>query len=74
MVMIETVEAMENAEANLSVEGVTGCFIGPADLALSMGVPVRYWVGHRAWGSHDGVLVRSRNSAMLTSGQCMNGR
>jgi 4-hydroxy-2-oxoheptanedioate aldolase len=36
MVMIETVEAVENAEAILSVEGVTGCFIGPADLALSL--------------------------------------
>ena len=37
MVMIETVQAVENAEAILSVEGVVGCFIGPADLALSMG-------------------------------------
>jgi len=36
MVMIETVQAVENAEAILSVEGVSGCFIGPADLALSM--------------------------------------
>jgi 4-hydroxy-2-oxoheptanedioate aldolase len=38
MVMIETVSAVENAEAILSVEGVVGCFIGPADLALSMGL------------------------------------
>jgi 4-hydroxy-2-oxoheptanedioate aldolase len=36
MVMIETAEAVENAEAILSVDGVTGCFIGPADLALSL--------------------------------------
>jgi 4-hydroxy-2-oxoheptanedioate aldolase len=36
MVMIETAEAVENCEAILSVEGVVGCFIGPADLALSM--------------------------------------
>jgi 4-hydroxy-2-oxoheptanedioate aldolase len=36
LVMIETVQAVENAEAILSVEGVVGCFIGPADLALSM--------------------------------------
>jgi 4-hydroxy-2-oxoheptanedioate aldolase len=36
IVMIETVQAVENAEAILSVEGVVGCFIGPADLALSM--------------------------------------
>lgn len=37
IVMIETVEAVENAEAIMSVEGVVGCFIGPNDLALSMG-------------------------------------
>ncbi len=36
IVMIETVQAVENVEAILSVEGVVGCFIGPADLALSM--------------------------------------
>jgi 4-hydroxy-2-oxoheptanedioate aldolase len=38
MVMIETVQAVEMAEAILSVEGVVGCLIGPSDLALSMGV------------------------------------
>ncbi|NLG27397.1 MAG: aldolase, partial [Chloroflexi bacterium] len=39
--MIETVEAVRNAEAILSVEGVDGCFIGPRDLALSMGITPR---------------------------------
>lgn len=38
MVMIETAEAVENVEAILSVEGVKGCFIGPNDLMLSMGM------------------------------------
>jgi 4-hydroxy-2-oxoheptanedioate aldolase len=38
IVMIETAKAVENAEAILSVEGVDGCFIGPNDLALSMGL------------------------------------
>lgn len=38
MVMIETVQAVERAEAILSVDGVVGCFIGPSDLALSMDV------------------------------------
>lgn len=36
IVMIETVQAVEQAEVILSVDGVVGCFIGPADLALSM--------------------------------------
>ncbi len=38
IVMIETAQAVENAEAILGTEGVTGCFIGPSDLALSLGV------------------------------------
>ena len=39
--MIETVEAVKNAEAILAVEGVDGCFIGPRDLGLSMGITPR---------------------------------
>lgn len=38
IVMIETFQAVENAEEIMSVEGVVGCFIGPNDLALSMGI------------------------------------
>jgi 4-hydroxy-2-oxoheptanedioate aldolase len=38
IVMIETAEAVEHADAILAVEGVAGCFIGPNDLALSMGL------------------------------------
>jgi 4-hydroxy-2-oxoheptanedioate aldolase len=36
-VQIETAEAVENAEEILSVEGVDGCWIGPMDLAISLG-------------------------------------
>ena len=36
-VQIETVRAVENAEAIMAVPGVDGCMIGPADLACSMG-------------------------------------
>lgn len=36
--MIETIEAVERAEEILSVEGVAACFVGPRDLALSMGM------------------------------------
>jgi len=38
IVMIETIYAVEHAEEILSVEGVDACFIGPSDLALSMGL------------------------------------
>jgi 4-hydroxy-2-oxoheptanedioate aldolase len=38
IVMIETIQAVERAEAILAVDGVVGCFICPNDLALSMGL------------------------------------
>jgi 4-hydroxy-2-oxoheptanedioate aldolase len=37
-VQIESLQAVEQAEQILSVDGVDGCWIGPADLAYSMGV------------------------------------
>jgi 4-hydroxy-2-oxoheptanedioate aldolase len=47
-VQIESAEAVENAEAILSVDGVDGCWVGPSDLTLSL--------GHRP-GSDEGVKV-----------------
>ena len=40
-VQIESVQAVENAEAIMAVPGVDGCWVGPADLALSMGIHPR---------------------------------
>ena len=37
-VQIESAQAVANAEAILSTPGVDGCWIGPSDLALSMGI------------------------------------
>ena len=39
LVQAETVEAINNVEEIAAVEGVDGVFIGPADLAASMGFP-----------------------------------
>jgi len=38
--MIESKEGLENVEAILSLDGVSGTFIGPADLRLSLGLTV----------------------------------
>lgn len=35
--MIETVEALENVEKIAATEGLTGIYIGPSDLSISMG-------------------------------------
>ncbi|WP_137113197.1 aldolase/citrate lyase family protein [Rhodobacter sp. SY28-1] len=39
LVQVETAEALQNIEAIAAVDGVDGIFIGPADLATSMGYP-----------------------------------
>ncbi|MBI3970876.1 MAG: hypothetical protein HY332_06265 [Chloroflexi bacterium] len=38
---IESAQAVENAEAIMSTPGIDGCWAGPADLALSMGIHPR---------------------------------
>jgi 4-hydroxy-2-oxoheptanedioate aldolase len=40
IVMIETREALDNLHAIVSTPGVDGVFVGPADLALALGVPI----------------------------------
>jgi len=38
--MIESKEGLQNVEAIVSLEGVSGVLVGPADLRLSLGLPV----------------------------------
>jgi 4-hydroxy-2-oxoheptanedioate aldolase len=40
-VQIESITSVNNAEAILATPGVDGCWVGPADLALSMGIHPR---------------------------------
>lgn len=40
-VQIESALAVKNAEAIMAVPGIDGCWVGPADLALSMGFPFK---------------------------------
>ena len=40
-VQIESVQAVDQAEAIMAVPGVDGCWVGPADLALSLGFSPR---------------------------------
>lgn len=40
-VQIESITAVENCEAIMAVDGVDGCWAGPADMALSMGLDPR---------------------------------
>jgi 4-hydroxy-2-oxoheptanedioate aldolase len=41
IVQIESIQAVENAEAIMATPGVDGCWLGPGDMALSMGIDPR---------------------------------
>jgi 4-hydroxy-2-oxoheptanedioate aldolase len=45
-VQIESAQAVANAEAILAVPGVDGCWMGPGDLAFSMGIHPRDQANH----------------------------
>jgi 4-hydroxy-2-oxoheptanedioate aldolase len=53
-VQIESEQAVRNAVDILSVEGVDGCWVGPADLANSMGVDLRTAEGRAA---HEAAIM-----------------
>jgi 4-hydroxy-2-oxoheptanedioate aldolase len=55
-VQIETIQAVQNAEEILSVPGVDGCWVGPADLGLSMGVDLNTDAGREA---HEQAIDRA---------------
>ena len=57
-VQIESQTAVERAEEILSVDGVDGCWVGPGDLGLSMGVDLSTPEGVRA---HREAILRVRD-------------
>ena len=54
-VQIESIQAVEQAEAIMAVDGVDACWIGPNDLARSMGVDVATPDGRAA---HEAAVLR----------------
>ena len=72
IVMIETVQAVENAEDILAVDGVHGCLIGPADLALSLGVK-EMGPGTEHEAATLGVLHAAQKVGKAAGKYCMSG-
>ena len=74
IVMIETVQAVENAEAILAVEGVVGCFIGPSDLALSLGVTLKdQGPGTKHEAAMMEVLAAAKKTGKAAGKHCQSG-
>ncbi len=65
-VQIESKEAVDNAEAILSVPGIDGCWIGPGDLALSLGIHPRHAAeDERQQRAIERVLEACRNTGKI---------
>ena len=70
LVQIEHIDAVNAAEDILSIDGVDGCFVGPTDLAMSMGLPR---VGFEGDPRHMAAIQRTLD-ACLAAGKipCCN--
>jgi 4-hydroxy-2-oxoheptanedioate aldolase len=66
--MIETAEAMANLEAILAVEGLGGIYVGPSDLALSLGHPPRFDVEEGPVRDAIGRILDGARSAGVPAG------
>jgi 4-hydroxy-2-oxoheptanedioate aldolase len=57
-VQIESAQAVERAEEILGTEGVDGCWIGPSDMALSMGLDL---TNAKDQATHEAAILRVRD-------------
>ncbi len=56
LVQIEHIDAVEQVDEIMALPGVDGCFIGPTDLALSMGLPRQ---GYENTPEHGAAIART---------------
>lgn len=65
-VQIESMQAVDNAEAIMSTPGIDGCWVGPADLALSIGIhPSKMNEDDRHARALERVLDACRNTGKI---------
>lgn len=70
-VQLESITAVENAEAIMAVDGVDGCWAGPADMALSMGIdPRRASEDDRHAKALEAVVTACRNTGTIPGIAC----
>jgi 4-hydroxy-2-oxoheptanedioate aldolase len=63
-VMIETAKAVANAAEICAVPGLAGVFVGPADLAIDMGIPVMSIFGGTRPAAWVEAIATARKSAL----------
>ena len=73
MAMVETVEAVDNVEAIASTPGLTGIYIGPSDLAVSMGKkPGLDGTDPEVVAAMDKVLAAATKAGIKTGLHCLS--
>ena len=60
IVQVETQQAVNNLDDILSVKGIDGCYIGPFDLAMSLGLGFPKWDNPEYLGVFDKVLQTAK--------------
>lgn len=72
-VQIESAQAVENVEEIMAVDGVDACWIGPGDLAASMGVDVNTPEGRSAHDEAIRTVLRACKKSDKIPGICAIG-
>ena len=71
IVQIESIQAVENAEAIMATPGVDGCWLGPGDMALSMGIdPRQAATDERHIAATERVLQACKNTGKAAGFAC----
>jgi 4-hydroxy-2-oxoheptanedioate aldolase len=71
IVQIESIQAVENAEAIMATPGVDGCWLGPGDMALSMGIdPRKAATDERHIAATERVLQACKNTGKAAGFAC----
>lgn len=73
LAMIETVEAVQNLDGILKTPNLTGVYVGPGDLAVSMGKPPSLdHTDPEMVAAIDGVLTKVKAAGLKCGMHCMN--
>jgi 4-hydroxy-2-oxoheptanedioate aldolase len=67
IVMIETAEALDNLDAIAAVPEVDGLLIGPADLAISMGIGFSMEMSPQVWNAVDRVVAACKKNGKFSA-------
>lgn len=70
-VQIESIQAVENAEAIMATPGIDGCWLGPSDMALSMGIsPLEMFESDEHAQAIEKVLQACKNTGKIPGKAC----